>query len=38
LLKSPELNEFVMAARSRLWKRTKVQEGAEQASGMEKMG
>jgi putative peptidoglycan lipid II flippase len=39
MLKSPELNEFVTAAHARLWKkRMMVEEGAEQASGMAKMG
>jgi len=38
MLKSPELNEFVSAAQNRLRKRVKVEEGAEEASGMEKMG
>jgi putative peptidoglycan lipid II flippase len=38
LLRSQELEEFVRAAHIRILKKAKVQEGAEQASGMEKMG
>ncbi|HVM90670.1 MAG TPA: murein biosynthesis integral membrane protein MurJ [Verrucomicrobiae bacterium] len=38
LLKSPELNEFVASIKAKLWKKMKVSEGAEEASGMANMG